>query len=254
MKILESILNSLPHEIVPVEKVVIGVHWTVVCSNHCGLSSTMTECGPHGHSRLKDVGHLHKKSAQELAEWIKSDNLLEASVGMAAINSLIDVDMNNSGIESKNAADVLTTLGKGKNVSIIGHFPFVDKIKSIANQCWVIEKRPFGGDHPEESAAEFLPQSDFVAITATAFINHTITKLLSLCRSDAKVMILGPSTPLLPLLFNHWISYISGSRVIDENAAILTIQQGAAFPQVQGVRLITMNSKIKNEFPESLAG
>jgi uncharacterized protein (DUF4213/DUF364 family) len=55
------------------------------------------------------------------------------------------------------------------------------------------------------------------------------------------VIILGPSTSLTPLLFEKGVSYLSGSRVIDEQAALLTIQQGAIFPQVNGVRLITMN-------------
>jgi uncharacterized protein (DUF4213/DUF364 family) len=56
-------------------------------------------------------------------------------------------------------------------------------------------------------------------------------------------MVLGPSTPLSPILFNHGITFLSGSQVIDEDSAIMTIQQGAAFPQVKGVRLVTMTRK-----------
>jgi len=43
------------------------------------------------------------------------------------------------------------------------------------------------------------------------------------------------------MLFDRGISYLSGSRVVDEEKAILTVQQGAAFPQVKGVRLLTLN-------------
>jgi len=49
-----------------------------------------------------------------------------------------------------------------------------------------------------------------------------------------------------PLLFDHGISFLSGARVIDEDAAMLTIQQGAGFPQVRGTRLITMTKGIEN--------
>ena len=195
--------------------------------------------GPHGHSQVRDVGALQQKSAQELAHWILSDNLLEASIGIAALNSLLDVD--ESQMEPINAAEVIARESKDKNLVFIGHFPFVDRMKSIAKHCWVIEKHPFGDDFPEEATQEFVPQANIIAITGTTLINHTLDGLLSLCRPGSFVMVLGPSTPLSPLLFNYGISFLSGSRVIDEDAAVATIQQGAIFPQIKGVRLVTMS-------------
>ncbi len=238
MKLLHSILSALPVDPVPVRKVIIGVHWTIVCSKGCGFGSTLTNCGPHGHSFIRNVGSLENNSAQELARWILSDNLLEASIGIAAINSLTEVD--EKSLVDVNASEVIKKNSQGKNLVVVGHFPFVDRIKDIPKNCWVIEKRPFGDDFPEEAAHEYIPQADVVAITGTAFINHTMEHLLSLCRSDALVMVLGPSTPLLPFLFDHNIQYLSGSRIIDEEAAIATVQQGASFPQVKGVRVVTM--------------
>lgn len=238
MKLLNSLLATVPSDPIPVRKVVVGVHWTLVSSKYCGLGSTLVGEGPHGHSQIRDVGSLQQKSAQELAHWILSDNLLEASIGIAAINSLLEVD--ESQIEQINAAEVIARESKDKNLVIVGHFPFVERMKTIARNCWVIEKRPFGDDFPEEKSKEFIPQADVIAITGTAFINHTIENLLSLCPSDSIVMVLGPSTPMTPLLFDHGVSFLSGSRVIDEEAAITTIQQGASFPQVKGTRLLTM--------------
>jgi uncharacterized protein (DUF4213/DUF364 family) len=238
MELLKSLLDTLPPDPVPIRSVLIGVHWTLVCSRSCGLASTMVGCGPHGHSRMRDVGNLHQKSAQELAQWILSDNLLEASTGMAAVNSLIAVDENK--LEQVNASEVIAHEGRGKNVVVVGHFPFVEQMKTLTRNCWVIEKRPFGDDFPEEAAEEFIPKADVIAITGTAFINHTIEKLLSLCQPGSLVMILGPSTPLLPSLFDYGISFLSGSRVDDEDAAANTIIQGASLPQVKGVRLVTM--------------
>ncbi len=242
MKILNELLSILPKDPIPVRKVIIGVHWTLVASKYSGLASTMVGQEPHGHSRVRDVGLLHEKTAQELASWILSDNLLEASIGMATVNSLLEVDEQQ--LEQVNAAEVIEREGKGKNLAIIGHFPFVDQMKTIARNCWVIEKRPFGEDFPEEASREYLPQADVVAITGTTLINHTLEGLLSLCRPGSRIMILGPSTPMTPLLFNYGVSYISGSRIIDEHAAIATIQQGAIFPQVKGTRLLIMTKRI----------
>ena len=239
MKLLEALLETIPADPIPVRKVIIGVHWTLVSSKYCGLGSTLVGEGPHGHSQVRDVGGLQQKSAQELAHWVLSDNLLEASIGIAALNSLLEVDENQ--MEQVNAAEVIARESKDKNLVVVGHFPFVERMKSIAKNCWVIEKRPHGDDFPEEAAQKFIPQADIIAITGTALINHTMDGLLSLCQSGSRVMVLGPSTPLSPLLFDYGISFISGSRVIDEEAAINTIQQGASFPQVKGVRLVTMS-------------
>ncbi len=238
MKIIEEILDTIPREPVPVKNIVIGVHWTLVSSKYCAISSTLVGSGPHGHGTIRDVGGLHNKTAQELAGWLRSDNLLEASIGIAAINSLIDIDENQ--VKEVNAAEIIAQESLDKNLVVVGHFPFVDRMKTIARNCWVIEKRPFGDDFPEEDASKYIPKADVVAITGTAFINHTIENLLSFCHAGATIFILGSSTPLLPLLFDKGISYLSGSRVVDEEAAVLTIQQGAAFPQVKGVRLLTM--------------
>jgi hypothetical protein len=239
MTLISELLAALPAEPVPVRNVVIGVHWTLVTSLHSGLGSTTLTIGPHGAGRMRDVGRLLDKSAQELAGWLESDNLLEASVGIAALNSLINLD-DERVHKDLNAAEVIAEKAAGKNLVIVGHFPFVKRIKPLARKLWIIEKNPFGDDYPESAAQDLIPQADVVAITGTAFINHTIEGLLALCRADATVMILGPSTPLMPALFEHGIDYLSGSRIIDETAALRTIQQGASFQQVEGVQVVTL--------------
>jgi uncharacterized protein (DUF4213/DUF364 family) len=238
MPIINEIIAQLPSDPIPVRKIVIGVHWTLVCSKYAGLASTLVNCGPHGHSHMRDVGSLLRKSAQDLIEWVNSDNLLEASVGIAALNSLIQVDETN--LVNVNAAEVIAKHSSGKNLAVIGHFPFVERIKPLTKNCWVIEKKPYGDDFPEEASSDYIPRADVVAITGTAFINHTIDYLLSLCKSDSTVIILGPSTPLSRILLSGRISYLSGTRITDEESAALTIQQGASFPQVGGVRVVTL--------------
>ena len=241
MSILDDLLSEL-HMDAPVRTVLVGAHWTVVCSRHCGMAATLMDDHAHGHSQVRDVGHLHSKTTCQLADYAHSDNLLEASLGVAAINSLLDVD--ESQAVEINAVDVLIEHGCGKNVALIGHFPFIPKLRPVVGQLWVIEQRPAEDEYPAESATNLIPQADVVAITSSTLINHTLDKLLSLCRSDALVMMLGPSTPLSPVLFNHRVSILSGSRVIDETAVLQTVGQGATFQQVEGVRLLTLMKNI----------
>jgi uncharacterized protein len=238
MKLLNDLIASIQDD-AQVRKVLVGAHWTVVCSRRCGMASTILGDKPHGHERVRDVGHLEYRSALELAEYARSDNLLEASIGVAAINSLLKIDDTHA--VEVNAGEVLTAQGKGKNVALVGHFPFIPKLREAVGQLWVIEQRPTDDEYPAESAAELIPKADVVAITGTALINHTLGDLLELCRSDALVMVLGPSTPLSPVLFQYGATYISGTQVRDEQAVLRTVSQGAIFRQVDGVRLLTLS-------------
>jgi len=238
MIILEKILDSIQHD-APVRHLLVGAHWTCVCSRHGGLASTLLGNAPHGHESVRDVGRLHTKSARELAELARSENPLEVSIGVAAINSLLDVD-ESQGI-SINAGQVLSERGFDKRVALIGHFPFIPQLRQSARDLWVIEQRPAESEYPASAAEELLPMADVVAITGMTLLNHTLDKLLSLCRPKAVVMVLGPSTPLSPILFEHGVTILSGARIIDETAVLRTISQGASFRQVEGVKLLTFD-------------
>jgi uncharacterized protein (DUF4213/DUF364 family) len=243
MQILDDLLSSIKED-APVHSILVGAHWTVVCSRNCGMASTVISSELHAHAAVREVGHLHKKTARQLAEFALSKNSLEASIGVAAINSLLDIDESQA-IEI-NALDVLAKYGIGKNVALVGHFPFIPKLRSAVGNLWVIEYHPIEGEYPAEAAADLIPRAHVVAITSSALINHTLDSLLGLCQADALVMMLGPSTPLSQVLFTHGVSLLAGSKLIDEAAVLRTVSQGANFQQVEGVRLLTIGREAWN--------
>jgi uncharacterized protein (DUF4213/DUF364 family) len=131
----------------------------------------------------------------------------------------------------------------GKNIAVVGHFPFVDRLKALANKFWVLELAPRDGDFPAQAAPEIIPQADVVAITATTLINKTFQGLIDLCRSDARVVLIGPSTPLSPVLYEHGIDVLSGTIVTDPQVALTGIAQGISFHQLRqekAVQLVTI--------------
>jgi uncharacterized protein len=237
MTILDELLAGV-REDAPVRSVTVGAHYTAVCSRRCGLASTLLECLPHGEEPVRDVGRLHTKSARELAEYARSANALEASIGMAALNSLLPPDF--AGQREVNALAVLAGKGAGKKVAIIGHFPFVHELERQVGTLWVLELCPAEGDWPATAAADLIPEADVVGITSSAFTNHTFDRLLSLCRPDAFVVALGPTTPWSPVLFERGVRVLAGSDVVDEAAALRTLGQGASFRQIEGVRRIAV--------------
>ena len=90
MSVLDDLLASLTGDCA-VRHVLVGAHLTAVCSSRCGLAATVVDDRPHQRA-VRDAGRLHLKSARELAEYARSDDPTEASIGVAAINSLIAVD------------------------------------------------------------------------------------------------------------------------------------------------------------------
>ena len=235
--IIKDLLATLPGSPVPVRAVLVGAHWTAVCSSHCGLATTVISDKPHDHTTVvRDAGGLSLKSAQELAAYALSENSLEAAIGVAAINSLLAPDERDA--VEMNASEVLMKDGVGKTIALVGRFPFIPRLRTVAANLWVIEQHPVGDEYPADSVGSLIPRADVVALTGSALINHTLDHLLDLCSPDALVMVLGPSTPLSPVLFDHGATIIAGSRVVDENAVMSCIGQGAIFRQVSGVRLL----------------
>lgn len=237
MKILDDLIESLRGEDHPVRSVHTCVFWTAVLSKHCGLASTFREERTSHERGVRDVGRLREKSALELAEYSKSSHLLEASIGMAAINSLINID--ESKCTEKNALELILEKGEGKNVAIVGHFPWIPKLRERIKNLWVFEQRPREGDLPAREVDHFLPQCEVIGITGTSLINHTLEGLLRLCKG-AFVLLIGPTSPLSPVLFDYGIDAICGSKVINPELLIRTISEGATFKEVSGVKLLTL--------------
>jgi uncharacterized protein (DUF4213/DUF364 family) len=239
MEILDDLLSSLDKDS-PVREIHTCVFWTAVVSRHCGLASSFHEEHPY-HRPVRDVGNLTGKSSLELAQYAKSDNPLEASIGMAAINSLIDID--EARCVEENAVDILAREGMDKKIAIVGHFPWVPRLRSVARKLWVIEQRPEEGDLPAEAAESILPQADVVGITGTSFINHTVEKLLELSKGSFTIMV-GPTIPLSRVLFDYGVDVIAGVRVVEPEKTIRCISEGAIFNQIAGVKLVTMAKKV----------
>lgn len=232
---LISILNPEPG----VEDIRQGVFLTGVLTLGCGLASTLPrDALRQERPSVKEPGFLLEKSALELAKMAYSKSILEAAIGMATINSLIDIDMETC--IDLNARDLIAEKGKGRSIAIVGHFPFIPKLREDAKKLWVIEKNPREGDFTEAEAENLIPQADIVCITGTAFTNHTIEHLLELCNPKAYVIVLGATSPLSRVLFDYGVDAISGIKVVNSSLALRCVSQGANFRQIMGIRRVTM--------------
>jgi len=238
MKILDDLLSILNPE-AGVRDIRQGIFHTGVLTRNCGLASTIPrDALRQEQPSVKEPGFLLKRTALELAQMAYSASILEAVIGMATINSLLEIDEEHC--LELNAGDLIAEKGKDKKVAIVGHFPFIPKLRQIAKELWVIEKNPRQGDSPEAEAENLIPQADVVGITGTAFTNHTIEYLLGLCNPKAYVVMLGDTVPLSSILFTYGVDALSGTKVIDHELTLRCVSEGATFQQIKGTRRLTM--------------
>jgi uncharacterized protein (DUF4213/DUF364 family) len=241
MQILDDLISSLNFN-TSVRDIRQGIFHTGVLTRYCGLAATLPrDVFRQEPPMVKEPGFLLRKKPRELARLCYSSNILEAAIGMATINSLLKVD-ENSCLEL-NAAELIIEKGRNKRVAIVGHFPFISRVKKAAREVWVIEKNPKGNDAGESEADSLIPKADVVAITGSAFTNHTIEHLLSLCEPKAFVIALGDTAPLSTVLFEYGLDAISGTHVTDFELALQCVSQGANFRQIQGVKRLTLKKQ-----------
>ena len=240
MEILTGILNSIKED-APLQEVRRGIHWTAVVSKRCGLASTMIQGCSHNEEPGTKRNPFSEMTALELARYCTDDNIEMASVGLAAINSVLDIDSDR--YSSIDGLQMVKDMCEGKNVSVIGHFPFSDEQTKKAKNLWIIEKRPKPGDYPEERGNDFIPQSDIVVISSTTLINHTLSGILKLCRKESVKMLLGPTTPLSETLFDYGIDVLAGSVVTQKEAVLRSVSEGDTFMELKkkgGIRFVSI--------------
>jgi uncharacterized protein len=252
MGINDALIQTLlPGKILAVQ---IGLSRTAILAEtkdgiRCGLAATLSnpEYAHHCQPAVHNAGHLHEMHYTDLASLIELPSYTEVSIGLATINALLP--RNPDQWVDLNAGDYLVQRGANKNVAVVGHFPFVDRLKPSVKNLWVLELNPREDDLPAQAAPEIIPQADLVAITATTLINKTFQGLIDLCRPDADVILIGPSTPFSPVLYDYGIDIISGTIVTDPKAALIGVGQGISLRQLNQagiVRLVTMKKGEKN--------
>ena len=237
MKLLEEIISTLDAN-QPAEEVLIGPFDTAVRSLRWGLSSTFRDpCSGKTPAWVRGAGNLTGRPAIELARYALSDRLLEASLGMAAVNSLLDPGIFR--LEEVNAADLIAERGRGRKVVVVGDFPFLKKLAGVVGELKLVHREPWEGEAGLEEAAGVLPAAEVAAITASSFINGTTERLLGLC-PRAYTLVLGPTAPLSPVLFDYGVDAVSGALVEDPDSALPCIREGSSFRQIRGLKLVTI--------------
>ncbi|MEG0829436.1 MAG: DUF364 domain-containing protein [Anaerovoracaceae bacterium] len=193
-----------------VDHIHMGESWTIIHAGpYCGVAVTVNE----QNLPIPPFDHFIGKSLRKVAALCKSWDFLEATIGTAAINAYHnhkDIAFNHDKmVVTQNGFTDYAAATKNKKVAVIGHFYNLETFLTNAAKVSILERKVWPGDYPDSACEYLLPEQDFVFITGSAFINKTLPRLLQLS-ANATSIILGPSTPMSPILFDYGANELSG--------------------------------------------
>jgi len=230
VRIIEQILDGIDDA--PLSEAHLFDRACLVKSRHAGVAYRFRE-------ERSMSGAPAAQGAMELARLALSSELDKASVGVAAINSLIEL---RGAIPCPGSGtSLLMEWGAGRDVALVGHFAFADELRKAARKLWVLELDPREGDLPADQAAEVIPKAEVVAITGTTFINHTLEGLLELAKGK-KIMILGPSTIMSPILFDYGVEALCGCKIVDIDEVTDRLSSGEGLRRLGGVKRMVLKT------------
>lgn len=202
----------------------------VQVENSWGVSSSISGYGKKLSFNFETVGQLISG-----ADFL---NTTHRSILIASLNAITNSEK--VGEEIK-AHHYIQNKFSGKNVAVIGRFPFSkrnDFSKSF-NHLYVFDLFPQEGEFSPSDYEKILPHVDVVMMTAQTLVNGTFDKVLSHVDDKTTVCLIGPSTPL-DLKLHSKINIFSGAKISDPNRLINSLKAGRAFKQSEGLTFVTL--------------
>lgn len=231
---------------VTIEKLVAGVYLTAVklSSGYSGLASNDLNSSDNcTHSRNRGFGdftpgHFKGLKVADLFA-IPEPTCFIKTLQLAAMNALSSELIAESKyriIENLDPIELID-LTEQKQVCVVGaFFSYIKKIADSDSVLKIIELNE--NAVPEEYRPYFVPlhlsekvisQSDVVIITGSSLANNTLDNLLEVIPGKAKVILVGPTSGLIPdVLFTLGVDIIGTTRITDSDKMFELVAEGAA--------------------------
>lgn len=238
-KFYNHLIGGIPEDIV-VRDYCLGTHWSYVEAD-CGMGVSFTCKGGAKRAYTLDMRGLPLRTVAQLA---KSWCFEEATLGVAAINAyyarkeLLDplgatydepVELPDGTIRKMDAFELYRPRIEAhprRNVTVVGHFPHVDRIAEYANLTVLERNCTQALDTPDPACEYVLPKTDFAFVTGVTIINKTAPRLLDLTKNATTVFV-GPSVVMSPFLFDWGVDMLAGSVVADPEKVRFAVKNGS---------------------------
>ncbi|MDI6741643.1 MAG: DUF364 domain-containing protein [Smithella sp.] len=199
-----------------------------------GLAAVLLESSARGCTVVKEAGTYAGSSAIEVLKYlVDGQNALHRSIGLATANALIEPPADTA---HDREATTYLNLQPGEKVVMVGLFsPLVERIRSTGAILTIIEKNPARLELLSlEDKQRALKECDVAVITATTLLNSTFEETIALLDAPRSVILMGPSTPLVPEIFQDTpVTHLGGSVVFDTAKVLQIISEGGGTPALR---------------------
>ena len=212
-ELYKKLIAGIPED-VGVKKLMLGEQWAYV-EAESGIGVSMNVRGGAGGSRIDRAAN--EFTLRDLAALSTSWSFVEATAGVAALNAwyaaepqaraagMIIDEGENDGFR------VYSDLVAGKRVTVVGHFPLIERMADICDLT-ILERMPQPGDIPDPACEYIIGEQDYLFTTGITLQNKTMPRLLELAREGGvEVIMVGPSVIPSPVLFEYGIVCLAGS-------------------------------------------
>jgi uncharacterized protein (DUF4213/DUF364 family) len=217
-----------------IEAMTIGLGYTaVVTATGCvGLSYSMVE-RTASCTHVRAFRDFDGAPAIELLEYVRSDDTLERAMGLALVNALNQPRARQLPDDAGPAGTFVGAFGvrEGTRVAMVGFFPPVARrLREIGAELRVLDRDKRMGD---ETAflSDLADWPDVLIVTATAILNDSLESVLDHVTQRVKVVVLGPTTPLVPEAYGTLpVHLLAGLVPVDNERVVAAVRQGAGTP------------------------
>lgn len=221
------LLRHFPEQ--QVRDVRIGLGYTAVqlADGGVGVAYTFRNETASGCSVFKGKRPVAGRTTTEILKYLGAADVVEAAIGLAAANA-----MTNRPCTDCEQGEILTMLGlrPDDRVGMVGYFgPLINPLEQIVRELLIFERDTSRAESvlPAEQAVERLPTCDIAVISSSALIVGALDSLLEATRHCREVVLVGPSTPLVPSIFRPLgVTLLCGVTVNDPNEVLQVVSEG----------------------------
>ncbi|MEM3341735.1 MAG: DUF364 domain-containing protein [Thermoplasmata archaeon] len=200
--------------------------------DYIGLSHTPELAGPF--DTLPFFLKEHTGRVFDISEYIESPSLLCRAVGFAALNAVLQILLEEKLTEAGkylhydiHAFEYIFKYIERHHIgtaAVFGEFPIHSRLKNYLQKLYAFDIKKREGFEHYSTIANIEADIPLFIITGSAFMNGTLEFLLNSARlKKAYTVVIGPSTPLSPVLLHEGVDAAFGLVVKD--SCVLNIVQ-----------------------------
>jgi hypothetical protein len=237
-----TILDRLYNHLLPhikdrrIAELRIGLSYVGVLLDNraAGIAAVLPESSVRSCTVLKEAGTYIGSSAVKTLEYlIAGKSALYRAIGLATANTIY---FPKTEVTENREATTYLNIQANEKVAMVGLFgPLVERIRKTGAMLTIIEKNPQRLELlSQEDKQRALKECDVAIITATTLLNNTFEETIALLGTPRSVVLMGPSTPLVPEIFQDTpVTHLGGAVVADAAEVLQIISEGGGTPALR---------------------